>query len=85
MCHASSGDVCHMLSDGGVPTMPSYLTCLFCPSKMGGLKIIGFFETEVTFCAHWVTWRAGVKSEKSIYDEPSSLCIPRQRVVSMMA
>ena len=65
--------------------MPPFLTCPFCPSKMGGLKIIGFFETEVTFCAHWVTWQVGVKREKSIYDESSSLCIPKQRVVSMMA
>ena len=85
VCHASPGDVCHVLSGGGVPTMPPFLTCPFCPSKMGGLKIIGFFETEVTFCAHWVTWQVGVKREKSIYDESSSLCIPKQRVVSMMA
>ena len=52
---------------------------------MGGLKIIGFFKLRFTFCAHWATWRARAKREKNIYDEPSSLGIPRQRVVSMMA
>ena len=50
VCHASSGDVCHVL--GGVPTMPPFLTCLFCLSKMSGLKNNWFFETEVTFYAH---------------------------------
>ena len=42
VCRASSGDVWHVFSGGGVPTMPPFLTCSFCPSKMGGLKIIGF-------------------------------------------
>ena len=74
-----------MLSGGGVPTMPPFLTCLFCPSENGRVKNNWFFETDVIFCAHWATWRAGAKREKSIYDEPSSLCIPRQHVVSMMA
>ena len=48
-CHCEMRATC--LLEGGVPTMPPFLTCLFCPSKkMGGLKIIGFFETEVVFC-----------------------------------
>ena len=41
-CHVSSRNVCHVASGGGVPTMPPFLTCLFCPRKMGELKIIGF-------------------------------------------
>ena len=52
---------------------------------MGGLKIIGFFKLRFTFCAHWATWQVGAKREESIYDELSSLGIPRQCVVSMMA
>ena len=43
------------------------------------------FETEVTFCAHWATWCAEVKRNKSIYDGPPSLGFPRQRVFSIMA
>ena len=34
---------------------------------MGGLKIIGFFETESTFCAHWATWRAEVRKPKKTF------------------
>ena len=49
MCHVSSGDVRHVLSGGGVPTMPIFLTCLFCLSKMGGLKIIGFLKLRLLF------------------------------------
>ena len=65
--------------------MPPFLTCRFCLSKMGGLKNNYFLKLRLLFCAHWATWRAGVKREKNIYDEPPSLGIPRQRVVSMMA
>ena len=36
----SDENVCHVWRE--VPTMPPFLTCLFCPSRMGGLKIIGF-------------------------------------------
>ena len=60
--------------------MPPFLTCLFCLSKMGGLKNNWFFETEVTFLLDWATWRAGAKRQKNIYDEPLTLGIPRQRV-----
>ena len=49
-CHVSLENVCHVASGGGVPTMPTLLTCRFCLSKMGGLKMI-FFETEVDFFA----------------------------------
>ena len=51
-CHMSSGNVCHVSSGGGVPTMPPFLTCLFCLSKNGRVKNNWFFETEFTFCAH---------------------------------
>ena len=57
------------------------LTCLFCLSKMGGLKNNWFFGTEVTFLLDWATWREGAKRQKNIYDEPPTLGIPRQRVV----
>ena len=50
MCHVSSGNVRHASSGGGVPTMSPFLTCRFCLSRMGGLKII-VFETKVTFFA----------------------------------
>ena len=76
-CHVSLGSMCHVSSGGGVPTMPPFLTCLFCLSKMGGLKNNWFFETEVTFFAHWATWLAEAKREKSVYDEPPSLGIPK--------
>ena len=66
--------------------MPPFLTCLFCLSKNGWVKKNNwFFETVAAFCAYWATWRARVKRERSIYDKPSSLCIPRQHVVSMIA
>ena len=64
VCHASSGDVCHVLSGGGVLTMSPFLTCSFCPSKNGRVKNNWFFETEFTFCAHWVTWQAGAKRNR---------------------
>ena len=83
-CHVLSGNVCHVSSGGGVPTMPPFLTCRFCLSKMGRLKNNCFLKQRLLFCAYWATWRAGAKREKSIYDEPPSLGIPRQRVASMM-
>ena len=83
VCHVSSGDVCHVW--GGGPYNAPLFNLPILPEQNGRVKNNWFFEIEVTFCAHWVTWRAGAKREKSIYDEPSSLCIPRQRVVSMMA
>ena len=75
---------------GRGPYNAPFLTCRFCPSKMGGLKNDCFSETEVDFFFFffffdWAMWRAGVKREKSIYDEPPTLGIPRQSVVSMMA
>ena len=66
---------------GRGPYNAPLLTCRFCLGRMGRLKII-VFETEVTFCAHWATWRAGAKRKKSIYDEPPSLGFPMQRVFS---
>ena len=48
VCHVSLGNVRHASSGEGVPTMPPFLTCRFCLSRMSGLKII-VFETEVTF------------------------------------
>ena len=50
------GNACHVFSGGGVPTMPPFLTCPFCPCKMGGLKIIDFLKLRLLFCAHWATW-----------------------------
>ena len=76
VCHVSSINVCHASSGGWVPTMPPFLTCLFCLSRMGGLKIIIFLKLRLIFCTHWATWRAGAKREKIIYDEPPSLGIP---------
>ena len=73
-------------SEGGVPTLPPFLTCLFCLSKkMGGLKIIGFLKLKSSFVwlGHVASRGAGAK--KGIYDEPPTLGIPRQHVVSMMA
>ena len=67
---------------GRGPYNAPFLTCLFCLSKMGGLKNNGFLKLRLLFCTHWATWLVGAKREKSIYDELSSLGIPRQRVVS---
>ena len=44
--------------------------------------MIVFLKLKLIFLLDWATWRAGAKREKSIYDEPPSLGIPRQRVVS---
>ena len=49
VCHTSIGDVCHVVSGGGVPTMPPFLTCSFCPRKNGWVKNNWFFETEIYF------------------------------------
>ena len=69
---------------GRGPYNAPFLTCRFCPGRMSGLKMI-VFETEVTFFAHWATWCAEAKRNKSIYDGPPSLGFPRQRVFSIMA
>ena len=69
---------------GRGPYNAPLLTCRFCPGRMSGLKMI-VFETEVTFFAHWATWCAEAKRNKSIYDGPPSLRFPRQRVFSIMA
>ena len=74
----------HVSSGGRSPYNAPLLTCQFCPGRMSGLKMI-VFETEVTFCAHWATWCAEAKRNKSIYDEPPSLGFPRLRVFSIMA
>ena len=84
-CHVSPWGAWHVFSEGRVPTIPPFLTCPFCPCKMGGLKIIDFLKLRLLFCAHWATWLTRVKRERIIYDEPSFLCIPRQHVVSMIA
>ena len=47
---------------------------------MGGLKMI-FLKLKLTFLLDWATWRAGLKRQKSIYEEPPTLGIPKQRVV----
>ena len=52
------------VSEGGVPTMPPFLTCLFCPSKNGRVKNNWFFETEIDFLSGWATWRVGVREPK---------------------
>ena len=51
---------------------------------MGGLKNNWFFETESTFCLVGPRGEWGCESQKGIYDEPLTLGIPRQHVVSMM-
>ena len=52
---------------------------------MGGLKIIGFLKPKSTFCLVGPRGEWGCESQKGIYDEPLTLGIPRQYVVSMMA
>ena len=53
---------------------------------MGGLKkIIGFLKPKSTFCLVGPHGEWGCESQKDIYDEPPTLGIPRQHVVSMMA
>ena len=52
---------------------------------MGGLKNNWFFETESTFCLVGPVASGGAEAKKGIYDEPPTLGIPRQHVVSMMA
>ena len=75
-CHHEVCGTCSQ--EEGSLQCPPFLTCLFCPrEKMGGLKNNWFFETEVTFFAHWATWLAEAKREKSVYDEPPSLGIPK--------
>ena len=66
--------------------MPPFLTCLFCLRKNGRVKkIIGFLKPKSTFCLVGPRGEWGCGSQKGIYDEPPTLGIPRQHVVSMMA
>ena len=53
--------------EGGVPTLPPFLTCLFC-QKMGGLKkITGFLKVEEVSSSDWATWRVGVRKLKKAF------------------
>ena len=69
--------------EGSLQCPPFNLPIL--PRQNGWVKNDCFFETEVTFFAHWATWCAEAKRNKSIYDGPPSLGFPRQRVFSIMA
>ena len=42
--------------------------------------MIFFGNWSLTFLLDWATWREGRRGRKNIYDEPSTLGIPRQRV-----
>ena len=66
--------------------MPPFLNCLFCPRKNGRVKKnTWFLKTMSTFCLVGPRGEWGCGSQKGIYDEPPTLGIPRQHVVSMMA
>ena len=53
--------------------------------KMGGLKIIDFLKLKSSFVWLGQVASRGAGAKKGIYDEPPTLGIPRQHVVSMMA
>ena len=55
--------------------MPSFLTCLFCPSKMGRLKIIGLFETEIYFLRSLGHVASGAKRERRAFMMSRRLCV----------
>ena len=52
---------------------------------MGGLKNNWFLKPKSTFRLVGPRGEWGCRSQKGIYDEPPTLGIPRQHVVSMMA
>ena len=59
--------VTRVLRRRGPYNAPLFNLPILLEQKMGGLKIIGFFETESTFCAHWATWRAEVRKPKKTF------------------
>ena len=66
--------------------MPPFLTCLFCLSKNERVKkIIGFLKPNRPFVWLGHVASGGAEDKKGIYDEPPTLGILRQHVVSMMA
>ena len=48
---------------GGVPTLPPFLTCLFC-LKNGRVKNNWLLKTEEVPSSDWATWRVGVRKPK---------------------
>ena len=62
-CHCEMRATC--FSEGGVPTLPPFLTCLFCP-KNGRVKKNNwlFLKTEEVSSSDWATWRVGVREPK---------------------
>ena len=59
---------------GGVPTLPPFLTCLFC-QKMGGLKITGFLKIEKVHSSNLATWRVGVRKPKKAFMASRRPCV----------
>ena len=47
--------------EGGVPTLPPFLTCLCCPKNGRVKKITGFLKFEEVSSSDWAKWRVGVR------------------------
>ena len=84
-CHVLSGNVCHMSSGGGVPTMPPFLTCLFCLSKMGGLKNNSFLKLRLLFCLIGPRGERGRRGRKTFMMSRRLWVFPGSVSVGIMA
>ena len=83
MCHCKMRATC--LGGKGPYNAPLFNLPIL-PEQNGRVKNNWAFETEVYFLrslGHVAS--GGEEREENIYDEPPSLCIPRQRIVSMIA
>ena len=58
-CHCEVRATC--FPEGGVPTLPPFLTCLCCPKNGRVKKITGFLKFEEVSSSDWATWRVGVR------------------------
>ena len=64
-CHCEVRATC--FPEGGVPTLPPFLTCLFCPKNGRGKKITGFLKFEEVSSSEWATWQVGVRKPKKAF------------------
>ena len=64
-------------SEGGVPTLPPFLTCLFYLSKNGRVKNnwLSFLKPETSFRLVWATWRVGVREPRKAFMMSRRPCV----------
>ena len=82
-CHCKMRATC--LEGRGPYNAPLFNLPILPEQKWAGYKIIGFLKSNRPFVWLGHVASGGAEAKKGIYDEPSTLGIPRQHVVSMMA